>query len=101
MILSVGIGIGATVAMGAAFWPDPPMPAAVLCPDEETIKTLRAQAFLALDEAFSMHIERLYEVWMKDDTADQAQRVARGVERAVRVYVHGQTAIRKWQPSCH
>lgn len=100
LILSVGIGISATIAAAARFWPVPPMQAATPCMDAGTIESLRSLAFVSLDNAFSAQIEHLYEIWMKDDTPDQAQRVARGTERAIRAYVHGQVAIRKWQPSC-
>jgi hypothetical protein len=60
----------------------------------ETIRTIMADA---LDEALKAHVERMFEVWMKDDRG-QPERAKTGVQNGISAYVKASKAVAEWAP---
>lgn len=73
-----------------------PQPIACM-PDDEMRDKVRAIMLQALDEGFKAHIEKTFEVWMRDDR-DQPRRATTGVRNGIRAYVGARGFVLKWDP---
>lgn len=68
-----------------------------LCMDDETRERVRKIMFDALDESLHEKIKDLMGVWLRDETGQPA-RASKGMNNALRAYVHARAAALKFNP---
>jgi len=68
-----------------------------LCLDEKTRELIRGIMLEALDHALKVHIEHMFEVWMRDDRG-QPGRARTGVQNGVQAYVDARKGAIEWTP---
>ena|SRR5262252_4766577 len=69
----------------------------VVCTDAATREKIKTIMLDALDHALQTHIERMFEVWMRDDRG-QPERAKNGTIAGVNAYVSAGRAVAAWAP---
>lgn len=70
-----------------------------ICMDDDTKEHVRAIMLGALDHSFSLHIEKLYSVWMAQPTdTKQPERARHGVELGLKAYLQARHGVQQWEP---